>query len=157
MDFIVEKKSAMIFTGYVTDVIISKGKGYDQVPKLWSKVMQDNLFAGLIKYKDNLGPVGIGYDYDLATGNFKYMIGVRSNTDELKNTEKLHLEEQEYAVFKAVGPMPSAIQKTIEKFHNEWLPSSEYRHSGKAEIEIYSDGNPVSEDYVSYLWATVTK
>ena len=157
MDFSIEKKGEMEFRGYVTDVLASKGKGYEQIPNLWSKVMKENLFENLARYSDDLGPVGISYGFDMKTGDFKYMIGVRSNTDQLKNTEKLHLETQEYAVFKAVGPLPEALQTTIKKFHDEWLPQSEYKHSGKAEIEIYSNGNPSRDDYVSYFWASVTK
>ena len=157
MEYSIEKKAEMTFVGYITKVDASNGEGYSQIPKLWGKVMEENLFEDLKNYMDDLGPVGISYDYDMNTGNFKYMIGIRSNSKELKNFERLVLKEQEYGIFKSVGPMPKAIQETIEKFHNEWLPSSGYRHTGEAEIEIYSDGNPSSEDYISYLWATIIK
>lgn len=157
MEYSIEKKQEMTFVGYTTKIDVSKGKGYDQIPKLWNKVMTDNLYDNLKKYMDDLGPVGISYDYDMNTGNFKYMIGIRSNTNEISNTEKLVLKEQEYAMLKAVGPMPDAIQQAIQYFHNKWLPSSGYKHSGDAEIEIYSDGNPSSDDYLSYLWVTIIK
>lgn len=157
MEYSIEKKSEMTFVGYVTKINVSKGQGFEQIPKLWSKIFDENLFAGLMKYADDLGPVGISYDYDMNTGDFKYMIAVRSDTNELPNTEKLHLEEQVYGIFKSVGSMPAAIQKTIRYFHNEWLPNSEYKHNGIAEIEVYPDGNNKSDDYVSYLWATISK
>lgn len=157
MDYKIEKKSSMTFTGYVTEIDIINGKGYSQIPALWSEVMEKNLFQGLIKYKDDLGPVGISYDYEMETGNFKYMIGIRSNTTELKNTHKLYLNEQTYGIFKAIGKMPDAIQETIQKFHTEWLPNSGFKHNGNAEIEVYSDGDPSKDDYVSYLWATIEK
>lgn len=157
MEYNVEKKPAMTFTGYVVDIDVNKGEGFARIPKLWNEIMEKNLFSGLLKHGDDLGPVGISYGYDMKTGNFKYMIGVRKDTNELLNTEKLHLDEQEYVMFKIIGPIPLALQNTIKNFHSEWLPNSEYRHNGNAEIEIYSDGDTSSNDYVSYLWATIVK
>lgn len=155
MEVKIEKKEEMIFTGYVTDILISKGKGYDQIPKLWQKVTQEGLFNQLAEYSDELGPVGISYDFDMKTGDFKYMIGIRNNIDQIEHTKKLSLDAQAYAVIKVIGPLPSALQHTITYFHNQWLPQSEYSHSGKAEIEIYSNGDPSKDDYVSYFWASV--
>jgi AraC family transcriptional regulator len=157
MEYSIKTKPEMTFVGYTTVIDVSKGQGFEQIPKLWSKVMEENLFNGLMEYKDDIGAVGISYDYEMNTGNFKYMIGVRSNTDKLPNTEKLHLSEQEYGIFKSVGKMPTAIQQTIQYIHKEWLPTSEYRHTGNAEIEVYPDGNTHSDEYVSYVWVTIAK
>lgn len=157
MEYKIEKKPEMTFTGYTTVIDVSNGKGFEQIPKLWSKLFDENLFEGLMEYKDELGALGISYDYDINTGNFKYMIGVRSEVDDLKNTEKLVLKESVYGVFKSVGKMPTAIQNTIQNFHKEWLPNSGYRHTGAAEIEVYLDGDTMSDEYVSYLWVTIAK
>ncbi len=152
---IVEVKDSMEFTGYVKEIIAKENANNQMVRSFWKEIFQRNLYNNLYDNSDELNVVGVRYDYDMTNGNFKYMIGIRNRGFEIEGTSTLFLGKQNYACFETSGPMPDAIENLIMDVHNDWLPNSNYHHAGKAEIEIYSDGDVKDEKYNSFFWITI--
>jgi AraC family transcriptional regulator len=71
--------------------------------------------------------------------------------------EIIHIPEYTWAVFKCVGPTPSAIQAMWERIYKEWLPVSDYELIPDYDIENYLPGDPSSQDYVSEICIPVRK
>jgi predicted transcriptional regulator YdeE len=111
--------------------------------------MQNNTFQELLKHMDNWGVLALSYGYNPETSTFKYMIGIKSET-EVEGFEKVEYKDKMFAEFKAVGPLPKSLQDTIQKVHKNWIKESIYKYDYEPEIEIYSNGDSSSEAYESY-------
>ncbi len=154
MDYKILKKTDLNFRGFVKEVTTIDGENFKVIPKFWNEVMGSNIFQNLINNSDDLGVVGVCYGFDNDSSTFKYMIGVRT-TEEIEGAVDAAFGDEVFAEFKAVGPLPAAMQNVIQQVFNEWFPSSNYEHSGGPEIEVYSVGDGSSEDYVSYYWVPI--
>ncbi len=156
MEYEITKKGNLNFKGYEIDVTTVDGKNFEIIPKFWQEVMTDGRFGNLIQKADDLGIVGICYDWKLESNTFKYMIAVRTN-EEVIGATNVSFEDDVFASFKAVGKLPESIQRTAKYIYSEWFPSVNYEHSAGPELEIYPTGNTDSEDYVSYYLVPVKK
>ena len=62
-----------------------------------------------------------------------------------------------YAVFTHVGPIEN-ILRTINAAYEDWLPNSEYEHSGIADIELYDERfRPGTPECTMEYWISVEK
>lgn len=48
-------------------------------------------------------------------------------------------------------------QRPIEKIYQEWIPATGYEHAEAPELEVYPEGNTLSEDYRCEVWIPVVK
>ena len=63
----------------------------------------------------------------------------------------------DWAKFKCVGPLPTALQSLNTKIFQEWLPgNAEYEMSAGFNIEWYSVGEN-GPDYESCIWFPIKK
>ncbi len=157
MKYEIIKEDKLSFTGYSIDVTTVDGENFKIIPKFWQDIMNSERFEKLLNNCDNLGVVGICYEWQLEQNEFKYMIGVRNKDLELEGTEKIEFEPEVFAAFEAKGKLPESVQKTTKYIYSEWFPSSNYEHSPGPELEIYPKGNVGSEDYICYYWVPIKK
>jgi len=155
MEFQIIKKDNLDFIGYEIEVTTINGENFKIIPKFWQEIMQDNRFNTLLKNADELGVVGICYDWKLEENKFKYMIGIKNNNQKIDNTKQVSFKDDVFASFKAVGKLPNSIQKTANFIYQEWFPQSNYEHSSGPELEIYPTGNTSSDEYVAYYLVPV--
>ncbi len=148
-------KDNLNFTGYSINVNSKEGQNFIDIPKLWQDVMNDGRFQQLLPHMDEMGVVGICYDFNMATQDFKYMIGVRNADLQGENLVEVSFDEQTFAAFEAKGKLPESVQKTTKHIYQEWFPSSNYEHTGGPEFEVYPQGDPSSEDYMCYYWVPI--
>ena len=93
---------------------------------------------------------------DSVAKTMEYWIAAAVEGDEFpERYESFMVPAATYAVFEVVGPMPQAIQSMWEKIYSEWFPSSTYRPSGSAELEVYTNDDARKEDYYSEIWIPV--
>jgi len=157
MEYEIVKLGKLVFHGFVRKYSLAD-KGYlVTIPGFWDEVMDDGKFAFLLKHMDDMGPVGICYGYQGMDNTFKYMIGVRNQTESLPGCEKAVFPDGTFALFKAVGKLPETLQKTIRKAHEEGVLGAEYEHAEGPEIEIYPEGDSCREDYVSLYAIPIRK
>ncbi len=123
------------------------------IPKFWSEYYEDGSSEIVC------GMLGICEQEKTGCKEFRYSIGCEcSNDAEIPaDFEKLTIPAYTWAVFKCVGPMPHTIQNTWKRVYSEWLPQSEYELIPDYDIELYTDGNNQSKDYVSEIWIPVKK
>ncbi|CAM5495203.1 AraC family transcriptional regulator OS=Lysinibacillus sphaericus OX=1421 GN=LS41612_16445 PE=4 SV=1 [Lysinibacillus sphaericus] len=51
--------------------------------------------------------------------------------------------------------MPDAMQNAWKKIFSEWFPSNPYEPAGTAELEVYTDEDPTSENLYSEIWIPI--
>ena len=158
MEYKIIKKSKLSFIGYEKEVTSENGENFKIIPAFWQEVMSDGKFKTMMENcQTEMGILGICYDYDFETSKFKYMIGIEDKGQSIENTVKVDFEPQIYASFEAKGALPNSLQKTVQYIYNEWFPSSDYEQTYGPELEVYPDGDTMSEDYVCYYLVPVSK
>lgn len=61
-----------------------------------------------------------------------------------------------WAKFRAVGPMPGALQALNRQIYTEWMPGNgQFAPAEGMNIEIYSEGETDAADYESFIWIPV--
>lgn len=156
MKFNIIHKKELSFTGYFIEVTTENQQHFKDIPSFWQQIMTDGRFQYLLEHSNELGVVGIIYDWKEKTKEFKYMIGVENIIDN-NELESITFKEETFAAFEAKGALPNSIQELIPRIYSEWVPTSDYVHSGGPELEVYPKGDGGSEDYISYYWIPVKK
>lgn len=155
MEYVVVKQENLTFTGIERTFTTKDGQNFKEIPVLWQEVMQDGTWERLLQEADELGVVGMCYDFNHETEEFKYMIGIRKETIDAENMVSVSFKDQTFASFTSKGALPQALQSTIQQVFSEWFPSSNYEHSGGPEIEVYAKGDASKEDYICYFWVPI--
>lgn len=151
MDYRIEKKegfSLLVYGKMFTEENREKG-----IPAFWDEYYQKEI------YKKAPGYLGIcAQGKDDAKG---FMYGIGCDGDDVKEVPEgfqiINIPAYTWAIFKCVGPMPDAIQKTWEDIYREWLPGTDYELIPDYDIENYLPGDNTSCDYVSEIWIPVTE
>lgn len=125
----------------------------EEIPKFWSEYFEDG------SHETVCGMLGICGQEKVGSKDFRYGIGCESSDHAHvpNGFEKITIPPYTWAVFKCVGPMPNSIQNMWKRIYSEWLPQSEYALIPDYDIELYTDGNNQSEEYVSEIWIPVKK
>ncbi|MCQ2425482.1 MAG: AraC family transcriptional regulator [Lachnospiraceae bacterium] len=169
MDYTVSPMWGMKLIGF--ERTFSYEEGYREIPKFWDEICEKycnhTIYAGLAPscpeeqaIIDNcIGEYGVCID-DIGGGKFRYLIAGRYCGGEVPEGMALvELPQGEWAKFKAIGPIPEALQALNTRVFREWLPSNpDYEIAGGYNIEWYScDGNQTDPDYESGIWVPVER
>ena len=126
-----------------------------EIPRMWDSVTEP-VKKKITALSNNDGVVGLCADmYD---GGFDYWIGCMSDKECPADLEEITIPASSWAVFEIIGPMrplPNAMQDIWKRIYSEWLPNSVYEHAMLPEIEYYSSGDMMSDDYKSEIWIPV--
>jgi len=154
MEFKLVNQEEMTFTGFIKEFSNVYGKDYQEIPEFWGEVFHNGDHGLLLPDEDELGIVGVSYDWSEEEENFKYMVGVRNDAD-IPGSVIVTFEPKTFAIFTVVGACPQSVQDAVDYIHDEFLPDGKYSHAGGPEIEVYPDGDARDEDYVCYYWVPV--
>ncbi len=159
-----EKKSAMTFIGYHTK--IRPGEGYRKCPEFWDREYAEK-YARLWQtmrpeteiekaiLENGIGSFAICEESE---NGFEYWIaGLFRGGDVPEGLELYSFPESDWAVFTTKGPMPEALQTLNTAVWEEWLPNDgqQYAANVRANLEVYSDGNPQAPDYECGIWVPI--
>ena len=166
MNVTYEKKNAMTFIGYHTE--IRPNEGYVKCPEFWEKeynqkyvrlwqTMKPETPVEEAILANNIGMFAIctesenGFDYWIA--------GLYQGGEVPEGLELYSFPESRWAVFSAKGPMPEALQTLNTYVWQEWFPNEgqKFQANGMATLEVYSAGDPQSPDYECGIWVPVKK
>ncbi len=168
MDFVVEKMAAFQVIGFSREFLFDTSQ--NEIPKFWDEICKKFCEKNLLKgnapeneveqaiYENHIGDFGICIDDIGKDGKFRYMIAGRYAGGNVPKGMELHeIPAAQWAKFKCVGAMPTALQTVNDQIWKEWLPGNrEYELDGRFNIEWYSDsGDTQSEDYQSAIWIPV--
>lgn len=120
------------------------GKNFQDIPKFWKQISEENLIARIPHKKHPGIYMRICMDFE-PDGGFSTLIA-----SEVTHTEDVPegmvcrtIPPATYAVFTAQGTMPDAIQETTRYIYREWLPESGHQHAGSPDIELYNERSTV--------------
>lgn len=123
-----------------------------EIPKMWDSITEE-MKKRITALSNNDGVVGLCADmYD---GGFDYWIGCMSDQECPEDLEEITIPASSWAVFEVIGsmrPLPNAMQDIWKRIYSEWLPNSMYEHAMLPEIEYYSSGDMMADDYRSEIW-----
>ena len=157
MNYRIVKKDEMHIVGFKKWFSTENDSQLTEIPKMWDSVT-DELRQQIVDLSNNDGVVGLCADmYD---GGFDYWIGCMSDKACPDNLEEITIPASYWAVFEVIGsmrPLPNPMQDIWKRIYSEWLPNSGYQHAMIPEIEYYSSGDMLAEDYRSEIWIPIKK
>ena len=151
MDYKIVKKEA--FKVVVKTRIFTDENSTTGIPAFWSEYFSNGL------HEKVCGAIGICAQEKIGCKEFKYGIGcIDKYAKEIpKDFQVLEIPTYTWAIFKCIGPMPSAIQDMWKRIYSEWLPQAEYELISDYDIEAYTEGDLQSQDYISEIWIPVKR
>lgn len=158
MNYRIEKKEPFRIVGMKEHYCMNIEENFTKIPLMWQKAIQSGAtiptLCGLMD-KEPFGMLGVsacmnGKDFD-------YYIAVSSSKDTPQGMSEFFVPAAIWAIFECIGPMPKAIQELQKRIVSEWLPTSGYELANAPDIEVYPEGNQMSEDYRCEVWLPVKK
>jgi len=155
LNYRILKKEQMRIVGIKKWFSVENDSQMREIPKMWDAV-SDGIKKRIVSLSNHDGAVGLCADmYD---GGFDYWIGCMSDKACPEGLEEITIPAASWAVFEIIGPvrpLPNAMQDIWKRIYSEWLPNSVYEHAMLPEIEYYSSGDMMAEDYRSEIWIPV--
>lgn len=149
MDYKIEKKDS--FRVVTKTRKFTEENRIKSIPMFWSEYCADGL------HQKVCGMLGICLPGEPGCKEFEYGIGCEEKY--VKQIPEgfitLDIPSYTWAVFKCVGVMPDSIQNMWRRIYSEWLPQSKYELIPGYDIELYTEGDIKSEDYISEIWIPV--
>ena len=155
MNYKILKKEEMHIIGFKKWFSTENDRQMQEIPKMWDSVTEA-MKKRITALSNNDGVVGLCADmYD---GGFDYWIGCMSDKECPEDLEEITIPATLWAVFEILGPMrplPNAMQDIWKRIYSEWLPNSTYEHAMLPEIEYYSSGDMMADDYKTEIWIPI--
>ena len=155
MNYKIVKKGEIRIIGFKKWFSTENDSQLIEIPKMWDSVTEE-LSQQITALSNNDGVVGLCADmYD---GGFDYWIGCMSDKECPENLEEMTIPASSWAVFEVIGsmrPLPNPMQDIWKRIYSEWLPNSGYKHAMIPEIEFYSAGDMMADDYRSEIWIPI--
>jgi AraC family transcriptional regulator len=154
MDYSMEKLGEQTVVGYCRK--FHYDTSFQEIPLFWREFWNEGINRRMAC--DQM-VMGVCFDDD-DSPEFTYMIGAFCKPDAPvpEGFEKRVIAAHTWGKFRAVGPIPEAIQKLNRQIFSEWLPNnSEYDLAEGVNVEIYTEGDMQSPEYESEIWLPVRK
>lgn len=155
MNYRIVRKNEMRIIGFKKWFSTENDSQMTEIPKMWDSVT-DEVREQITALSSNDGVVGLCAD--MYNGGFDYWIGCMSDKECPDNFEEMTIPASSWAVFEVIGsmrPIPNPMQEIWKRIYSEWLPGSGYTHAMLPEIEYYSRGDMLAENYRSEIWIPV--
>lgn len=155
---IVEKEKFQV-VGVKRTYNCQTGENLQGIPQFWNELngqgMDEQLFtlnSGQIK-----GVLGVCVPDENYKDNslIDYWIATDHVGEVPENMLAMEVPASKWVVFEVRGPMPDAMQNAWKKIFSEWFPSNPYEPAGTAELEVYTDEDPTSENLYSEIWIPI--
>ena len=155
MNYKILRKDAIRIIGFKKWFSTENDNQLTEIPKMWDSVTEE-MKERITALSNNDGVIGLCADmYD---GGFDYWIGCMSDKECPEDLEEITIPPSSWAVFEVIDsmrPLPNAIQDIWKRIYSEWLPNSAYEHAMLPEIEYYSSGDMLADDYRSEIWIPI--
>ncbi len=155
MNYRILKKGEMHIIGFKKWFSTENDSQLTEIPKMWDDVTEKQK-QQITALSNNDGVVGLCAD--MYNGGFDYWIGCMSDKNCPEGLEEMTIPPSSWAVFEVIGsmrPLPNPMQDIWKRIYSEWLPNSGYKHAMLPEIEYYSAGDMLADDYRSEIWIPI--
>ena len=161
-----EKKEAMTFIGFHTEIL--PGEGYRKCPEFWGREYNER-FSRLwqtMKPETPLEAAIVSNDVgsfaicsESANGFSYWIAGPYRGGEVPEGLELYSFPAGSWATFSTKGPMPDALQALNSYVWQEWFPTEGKKRGANdmATLEVYSAGDPISPDYESGIWVQISE
>ena len=140
--------------------IYSYETAFNEIPKFWDEYCASDSYMNE-RIKCHMGYYGVCVIDEAVKGEFKYLIaGSYEESEDIipEALKVISIPSLTWAKFRAVGPMPQAIQNLNLRIFKEWLPGNpDYEIAAGYNIEVYMTRDVKSTDYVSEIWIPVKR
>lgn len=167
MDYAVAAVKGFTVIGFERELPFENS--YATVPQFWDEISGrylDRLWGGKTPetpqekavMEHGIGEFGICIE-GADGGKFRYLIaGLYKGGEVPDGMTTFDVPAGEWAKFRAVGPLPGALQAVNTRVFKEWLPGNpDWEAAAQYNIEWYSTGDPDSPDYLSEIWLPVRR
>jgi AraC family transcriptional regulator len=156
MDYKIVEKGPFQIIGKCIRTTTHDGENRRRIPEFWDECCASGLITRLCKYANTGTTLGVCTDFSTDLEEMSYMVAVeKPQKNEPHEFEVREIPSSTWAVFTAVGLLPSSIQKLLDQIYGEWFPSMGFQHSGGPELEVYLPGDTTAEDYRCEVWIPV--
>ena len=128
-----------------------------EIPKMWDEFPKEKMEK--LKSLSVSGEV-VGMCGDMYNDGFDYWIGVITDKPCPEGMCEMTIPASTWAIFEVIGPirpLPNTMQDIWGRIFSEWFPNSGYEHAEVPELECYSNGDCMAEDYKSEIWIPIIK
>ncbi len=143
--FEIRELPALTFKGYIQKISVHN-RAID-IPDFWAEVTSDEQFAPLYRSMDNLGIVGVSYNF--TEDDSDYLVGVHSTEGDIS------FEAGKYAFFIVKGRLPGSVRKYEQDALKE-IKDSGYSFDGVI-LEVYPEGDPSSDEYITEVYFMIRR
>lgn len=130
-----------------------------EIKPLWDELEQNGTLADLQKLNDVdtlKGHIGACIKTE-PSEHLNYLISVATKEPH-ENYETAYIPASEWVVFDAIGPIPTAIQKTFEYIYGTWFKDAPFRPLQIADLEFYPlEMNFETENPKVEIWIPVER
>ncbi|MDR3644970.1 MAG: AraC family transcriptional regulator [Clostridia bacterium] len=142
-----------LFRVFAMTRLFKAESSFSDLPKFWSEYYLNGY------HKKVCGMMGVCEPEKSGCDEFRYGIGreYAEGADIPDGYEVLTIPANTWAVFRCVGPMPDAMQEVLKRIYSEWLPQAEYERIQDYDLEMYTEGDNQSKEYISEIWMPVKK
>ncbi|MFJ7648416.1 effector binding domain-containing protein [Lysinibacillus sp. NPDC097279] len=155
---IVEKEKFQV-VGMKRTYNCQNGENLQGIPLFWDEVNRQGIDEQLFALNDGQikGVLGVCVpDENYKENNLMdYWIGTDHIGDVPENLLAMEVPASKWVVFEVHGPMPDAMQNAWKQIFSEWFPSNPYEPAGTAELEVYTEEDPSSENLYSEIWIPI--
>lgn len=165
VDYVIEKMDRFQVIGFAEKIPMERG--YELCPKFWDRV-KEQYFTPLWNGKHaetdleraimecHIGMFGVCVESEEDPSVFTYLAAGRYDGRPVpEGLEIVEIPAASWAKFRAVGPLPGALQTLNSQIFQEWLPGNgEYEVAYPINIEYYTSGENGPE-YESAIWLPV--
>ena len=153
MKYRIVEKASFQAIGIKREFPLTDGENMAGIPKMWQELNQNGTNSTIASLNDGeiKGLLGICADYQDGR-TMDYWIAAESTQSVPEGFSQLEVPASKWGVFEVHGAMPDAMPKVWKQIFSEWFPSNQYENAGTAELEVYPEGDPYHEEYVSEIW-----
>lgn len=153
MKYRIVEKERFQAIGVKREFALSNGENMAGIPQMWQDLNGAGTSSAIAQLNDGKikGLLGICADYQDGR-TMDYWIAADSTAGAADGFSRLEVPASKWGVFEVRGAMPDAMPKVWKQIFSEWFPSNQYENAGTAELEVYPEGDPYSEEYVSEIW-----
>lgn len=155
MDYRIEKKESFGFYGLKKRFSTVDGANFKEIPVFWQTVLEDGSFETMMTGAIESRSLGVCMPMKTDEDTeFDYIIGVFSEIP-CEGYDYYEVGEADWAVFEVKGPVNPNLQEAWKGIFSEWFPETGFQHAPLPEIEVYTDGDVTSDDYMTEIWIPI--
>lgn len=126
--------------------------------QIWNEFFEDGTNTTLFKnrhYKEPFWQAAVALDNNNGL-DATLFIGAEYTGTLPEGMDTITIPAGTWAVFTVKGTLPNAVCEMVNRIEIEWLPASDYKRTGNIfDLEVFPQGDPNSNDYISYIWIPI--